>query len=299
MLKNLDYKVKKSEDCALININNWVQPSEIEVRKINGKASISCITQALDVNYCSDIYEPEPINPGDSIFITKVAAEIASMRSYDLGDGQKYYNIPLTQILGVFKKPEISFDSLEMVYNKILVEKIDVKQSSLYISNNNMIGKIVKIGSTGFTRDLKLRKLRVKLGDIVIIKDNIATEIRLNDKMYYALEENNVVGIIGYGFSLADVTFINESILMKPYINPNILNSSILITPDINYEDLDYSDIYNRNAFQIEYLDEDIEGLSKGDIVIVKRDFTNYVYFNQEKYFLLNGKEWIETKIIE
>ena len=186
-----------------------------------------------------------------------------------------------------------------MVYNKILVEKIDVKQSSLYISNNNMIGKIVKIGSTGFTRDLRLRKLRVKLGDTVIIKDNIATEIRLNDKVYYALEENNVVGIIGYGFSLADVTFINESILMKPYINPNILNSSILITPDINYEDLDYSDIYNRNAFQIEYLDEDIEGLSKGDIVIVKRDFTNYVYFNQEKYFLLNGKEWIETKIIE
>lgn len=299
MLKNLDYNVKKSEDCVLINVNNWIQPSEIEVQKINGKASISCITQALQINYHSDVYGSKPIKVGDRILITKVAAEIAPMRSYDLGDGQKYYNVPLTQILGVFKDSEISFDSLEMVYNKVLIEKIDIKQSDLYTIDNSMIGKIVKIGNTGFTKDLKPKNLRVKVGDVIIVKDNISTEIRLNNKVYYALEENNIVGIIGYGFSLADVTFINESILMKPYINSNILNSSILITPDINYEDLDYSDIYNRNAFKIEYLDEDIKELSKGDVVIVKRDFTNYVYFNQEKYFLLNGKEWVETKIIE
>ena len=91
--------------------------------------------------------------------------------------------------------------------------------------------------------------------------------------------------------------FINESILMKPYYFKKLLNSTILEAPDINYEDLDYSEVYNRDLFKIEYIDSNIKNLQKDDVVLAKRDFTNYVYLNQEKYFLLNGKDYIEAKL--
>lgn len=303
MLECLDYKVLKSEDSILINVNNWVYPSGLSIQKISGKASISYITKALDCHYVSDVfkeYTDSTINKGDYILLTRVASEVASMRSYDLGDGQKYFNVPIQQVLGTFKNNDISLDSLEMLYNKILIEKIDTNQTGLLLSgDNNMIGKILKVGTIGLDESYNPKPLRVKQGDVVIVKDNVSTEIRLGDKDYYAVEETHVVGVISYGFSIDDITFINDSILMVPYNNPKVLNSSLLITPDINYEDLDYSDIYNRDLFQVKYVDKELKDVEVGDVLLVKRDYTNYVYLNQEKYFLLNGQKWIETKIIK
>ena len=86
---------------------------------------------------------------------------------------------------------------------------------------------------------------------------------------------------------------------MKSYIATKLLNSNILISPDINYEDLDYSDIYNRDLFQIKFLDKKLNNFKKEDVILVRRDFTNYVYLNEEKYHLINGKDWIEAKIEE
>ena len=84
---------------------------------------------------------------------------------------------------------------------------------------------------------------------------------------------------------------------MQPFYFKKLLNSTILETPDINYENLDYSEIYNRDLFQIKYIDKNVENLQKDDIILVKRDFTNYVYLNQEKYFLINGKDYVEAKL--
>ena len=86
---------------------------------------------------------------------------------------------------------------------------------------------------------------------------------------------------------------------MKPHVNKHLLGSDILLAPDINYEDLDYSDVYNRDLFQIKFLDKSLKEFKKEDVVLVRRDFTTYVYINGEKYFLLNGKKWIEAKIEE
>ena len=86
---------------------------------------------------------------------------------------------------------------------------------------------------------------------------------------------------------------------MKSYVATKLLNSNILISPDINYEDLDYSDIYNRDLFQIKFLDKKLNNFKKEDVILVRRDFTNYVYLNEEKYHLINGKDWIEAKIEE
>ena len=184
---------------------------------------------------------------------------------------------------------------LEMIYDKVLVEKIDTKHSDIILpETNEMIGRVVKVGPNSFDKDLNEIPLQVKINDIILIKDNVSTPIRLNGKDYFAIEEKAIVGIIKEN---AEITFINESILMKPYHFKKLLNSTILEAPDINYEDLDYSEVYNRDLFKIEYIDGNVKNLQKDDIVLAKRDFTNYVYLNQEKYFLLNGKDYIEAKL--
>lgn len=283
----IDYKVSKTEDCSLINVNNWIPTSDIITQNIKGRISASFVTEVLEENFKEDY----GVSKGDYILITKVASEIAPMRSYDLNDGNKYFNLPISQIIGKFTDKKVSLSSLELIEGKVLIERISNRDSYLFLpETSDMLGRVVKVNS---------KIASIKNESIIILKDNIVTPIRLNGKEYYAADDSNIVGVLNYGFSVEEIEFINESILLKPYQGKHVLGSKILITPDINYEDLDYSDIYNRDLFQIKLLDKSLKKLAIGDIVLARRDFTNYVYLDNEKYFLLNGKKWIEAKIEE
>ena len=287
MLENFDYNVKKTEDCVLININNWVQVSDIIIQKINGKYSTSCITEALKIHEKN--YKNSPIKEGSYMLITSVAADVCRYTNFEI-NGEKFFNLPIMQVLGIFKNNLITFNNLEMVYDKILVEKIDTSSYAGIVlpETNEMIGRILKVGSS---------VTKLNINDIIFIKDNVSTPIRLDGKEYFATEERAAVGIFKKTTETENISFINNSILMTPYIPTKISSSSTLINPEINYEDLDYSNVYNRDLFQIKFLDKDLKKIKQGDVILVKRDFTNYVYLNQEKYFLLNGNEWIEAKI--
>lgn len=296
MLENFDYNVKKTEDCVLIYVNEWVQASDIIIQKINGKYATSCIAEALKVHEKN--YKSSPIKEGSYMFITSVAADICRYTNFEI-NGEKFFNLPIMQVLGVFKDNLINLDSLEMLYDKILVEKIDTSSYAGVIlpETNEMIGKVIKVGTNNFDKDFNKVPLQVKIDDVILIKDNVSTPIRLDGKDYYAIEEKAIVGIFKNDFGAENIKFINESILMTSYIPKKVSSSSILINPEVNYEDLDYSNVYNRDLFQIKFLDENLNNLKKDDIILVKRDYTNYVYLNQNKYHLLNGKSWIEAKI--
>lgn len=283
----IDYKVTRTENCALIDINNWVPTSSIISQSIKGKASASFVTEVIDENFKEDY----GVLKGDCILITKVASEIAPMRSYDLSDGKKYFNLPISQIIGTFENKDISLDSLKLTTGKVLIEKVNNNESYLFLPDvSDMLGKVIKVNSNIDS---------IKEDSIVFLKDNIVTPVRLDGKEYFAADDTNIVGVLNYGLSIQDIEFVNESILMKPHFNRHLLGSDILIAPDINYESLDYSDVYNRDLFQIKFLDKSIKELKRDDIILARRDYTTYVYLNNEKYFLLNGKKWIEAKIEE
>lgn len=283
----IDYKVTRTEDCALMDVNNWVPTSDIISQNIKGKVSASFVTEVVDENF----KENYGILKGDYMLITKVASEIAPMRSYDLNDGKKYFNLPVSQIIGKFENKEISLSALKLISGKVLIEKVGNRDSFLSLPDtSDMLGKVIKVNSEIDS---------IKEDSVVFLKDNIVTPIRLDGKEYYAADDTNIVGVLNYGLSVEDIDFINESVLMKPYINGHLMGSDILFAPDINYEDLDYSDVFNRDLFQIKFLDRRLKGLNKEDVVLAKRDFTSYAYINNEKYFLLNGKKWIEAKIEE
>ena len=283
----IDYKVSRTEDCALINVHNWVPTSDVISQNIKGKVSPSYVTEVLDENFKKDY----GIYKGDYILITQVASDIALMRSYKLLDREKYFNLPISQIIGRFRNKQVSWNTLELIEGRVLIEKIEKNESCIILpKKSDMLGKVVSVNS-------KIQS--IKRGSVVLLKDNIVTPIRLDGKEYYAADDTNIVGVLNHGSSLEDIEFINESALMVPYHGKHIFGSSVLVTPDINFEDLDYSDLHNRDLFQIKFLDRTMEGLKKEDIVLARRDYTNYVYLNNTKYFLLNGRKWIEAKIEE
>ena len=151
-----------------------------------------------------------------------------------------------------------------------------------------MLGKVVKVGENS----------KVKTDDVIAVRDNVSTPIKFENKDYFAIEDKFVVGVLNSSYSIDSMNLINEYIIMKPYISKNVLNSTVLETPEINYNDLDYSDIENRNLFKVCYADKSLN-VEKGDILLLNRDFTNYMYYNNEKFFVINGKKWISGKIIE
>lgn len=292
MLKNFDYEVPKSEDCILIDINNWLSPKDtlISIQKLNGRTSTTFVTEALKTNIKNSSWQ-NIVKEGDVVLLSRVASEIAPYRSFSLENERQYFNAPVSQVMGIFENKEVSLENLKMVNDKILIKKIeDTQDSAIALMNSNvMIGEVIKVGDT----------LRVQEGDIILVRDNVSTEIILNNEKFHALEERMVVGIFHDSFALENMEFLNESVLMKPYTSKKLLNSNLLITPDIDLTELDYSDIYNRDLFKIYFLDKNLSKLSKGNVVLVNRDYTNYVYFNQEKYFIINGYEYIESVIKE
>lgn len=281
----IDFNVPKNKECILIDTNKWLKDdsSLIQSQKISGKLTLTYITEVESSNLPF-------IKEGQTVLLSRVISEIAQYSKYIIED-KSYYNVPESQILGTFET--ITLEGLTLLNDKIIVKKVEnTIESELYLTNANvMIGEVLKTGS-------KVQKVKVQ--DKILIRDNISTEVKLNNESYYVLEERMVVGIFGPSFNIEDLKLINESILMKPYINSKVLNSSLLISPDINYEDLDYSDMYNRDLFKVEFLDESLKhSLKEGDIIILNRDFTNYVYYGMEKYFIVDGFKYITALVKE
>ena len=115
MLENFDYNVKKTEDCVLIYVNEWVQASDIIIQKINGKYSTSCIAEALKVHEKN--YKSSPIKEGSYMLITSVAADVCRYTNFEI-NGEKFFNLPIMQVLGIFKNNLVSFNSLEMLFDR-------------------------------------------------------------------------------------------------------------------------------------------------------------------------------------
>lgn len=284
-----DFNTSRLKGKVQISINNWVFPEDnlLEIRKITGNSYVTYITRALAVGD-----EVQGINQNDYMLLSKVACDIATTPTvaYDF-EGERYFNVPSEQILGVFNNNKVTLSELTLQNKNVLFKRVSKKQSSsLFIEETStMLGEVVKVTESS----------KLKVGDKIVVRDNVSTPIRFGELEFFITEEKFIVGVINKGESIEDITILNGYILMKPYIPSHVLNSSILETPVINYEDLDYSDIDNRNLFRVMYVDKTLKGTKKGDILLLSRDYTNYMYYENEKYFVINEEKWISGKILE
>lgn len=285
-----DYNTNRTKGKVQINTQNWLTPDDtlIKLYKMNGKTPISYMTEATFIGN-----GVEGIQKGDYLLLSKVSCEVAtSLTAYYTVDNKKYFDIPEEQILGVFKENKITFRNLELRDKNILFKKIYREQSSvIHLEDRDAtIGGIIKVGKSS----------QFQIGDTVIVENNTTTPVIIDGEECYAVEEKFVVGLIPEeDFSIENMNIKNNYVLMKPYISKNVLNSKILETAGINYNNLDYSDINNRDLFKVLYADKSLKDIKKGDLLLLNRNYTNYVYYDGEKYFSINDKKWISGKIIE
>ena len=299
----IDFKVPRTKDCVVIDTKKWLQNAScpITVHRMSGRDIPTYISKVVSVNVDKPYFKGL-INDGDTVLLTRVASEVAQYRTYGIeADDSRYYNTPIMQVIGIFEDNEISFSSLNLILDKVLVKKVDSsKLGKLELpESNTMIGEVVKVGWCKFDRKWNKQPLRVCVGDKVLIRDNVTTEIMLDGEKYYATEEAMVVGIFkDEQYDLDSMEIISESVIMEPYIPTKALNST-LYTPLLNFEDEDVTDIYNRDLFKILAVDKSLTNLKKGDIILLDRNITNYVYLYTDKYFILSGMDYINAKIIE
>ena len=296
----IDFKVPRSKDKVLIDTKKWIQNSSgLSIHRMSGRDLPTYIATVLSENIENERLKGT-IKEGDTVLLTRVVSDISMSSSFSVGlEGSNYYNVPIMQVLGVFEGNEVSFSTLHMIFDKVLIKKIETSGSLILPDDQTMIGEIVKTGTCKFSKDWDVLPLPVKVGDKVLLRDNICTEVFLNGEYYYAAEVSMIVGIFqDEEFTLEKADIISESIVMREYIPERALSSSLL-TPLMNFEDADLTDIYNRDLFKVVAVDKNLTKIKKDDILLLDRNVANYVYYRENKYFILNGTDYVEAKIEE
>lgn len=294
----IDFKVKRAEDCILIDTKAWITDGTgISLHKMSGRDVPTGINKVLDV-YPKTKELEGVVSKGDTVLLSKAASDISQYRKFGVKEGdERYFHCPVMQVLGTFKNREISFNTLKMCTDKILIKKIDTTIDELFLSEDNtMVGKVLKVGTCKFDKNWNKTPLSVKVGDIVLIRDNVTTKVNLKEGEYYATEDSMVVGAFTSSkFTLDNLTILNNYVILESHIQETLNN--LILTPILNYEEEDFTEIYNRDLFRVIKKDENVDKISKNDILLIDRNFTNYVYVGSKKYFVVSGMDFITSKI--
>jgi co-chaperonin GroES (HSP10) len=298
----IDFKVPRAKDCIIIDTKKWLQNNSqnLTIHRMSGRDIPTFIAQVVEENVEKECLKGA-VNKGDTVLLSRVVSEVAQCRPFEIDSGDKrFYNVPIMQVLGVFEEGRISLNTFTLLFDKILLKKVDSSRvGGLEIPNSNsMIGEVIKVGSCSFDKDWNCQELKVKVGDKVLVRDNATTQVYFENDLYYVTEESMVVGIFNTEvFELDNLQVINNSILTEPYIPKKVLSSDLL-TPLLNFENEDVTDIYNRDLFKIVAVDKSLTNLKENDIVLIDRSVTTYVYLGINKYYTLIGTDYLEAKII-
>ena len=296
----LDLKVPKFKDKVIINTKKWVQNHEgcgLGIYRMSGRDLPTYLIKAEEVYDFSDRFKGS-VHKGDLMLVTRMSSEVCMYNTFELEDEGAYNSIPIMQIIGTFEGNKIAFSNLNLLFDKILVQKKENGYKGFVLPNSNtFIGEVVKVGTNRFDKEGNSHDLRVSVGDTVLIRDNVTTEIYLDGQQFFATEEAMVVAIFNDSeCSLEEAEIISDSVLMVPYI-PEKVSGSVFVTPNLTYEDLDTTDIYNRDLFKVVAVDENLTKIQKDDILLLDRNITNYVYHGIDRYFIISGTDLIEAKI--
>lgn len=298
-LANIDYNVNGTENCVLINTREWLYPDNTLILKykMSGRTVITYLNKALKVNVDTAKF-PTHIGEGQSLLLSQIVSSISMDREHKI-EGNYYYNVPITQVMGYFVDNKITYDNLIMLYDKILVEKVNIHKDELIkrVDDNTMVGKVLKVGTNAFDKNWKPLPLRVSVGDTVLIRDNATTLITLNNKEYYAIEHGNIIGKFHDSLSMNSIEVINDYMIMHEYVDELKIDDSIISTRLDSYEGMDWSSYYNDSIFIVIHKDKNLTKVNIGDKVVVNRHLVNYAYFNNVRYNVISGLDYIEAKI--
>ena len=298
-IANVDYNVDGTENCVLINTRDWLYPDNTLVLKykMSGRTVITYLTKALKVNVDTAKF-PTHIEEGQTLLLSRIVSDISMHREHKI-ENNYYSNAPVTQVMGYFVDNKITYDNLVMLYDKILVERVDIHKDELIkrVDDNTMVGKVLKVGTNTFNKEWKPLPLQVSVGDTILIRDNATTLITIDNKEYYAIEHGNTIGKFSDSLRMNNIEVINDYIIMHEYVDELKIDDSIISTRLDSYEGMDWSSYYNDSIFIVIHKDKNLTKINIGDKVVVNKHLVNYAYFNNVRYNVISGLDYIEAKI--
>lgn len=294
-----DFKIKgsRSENCILIDVDNWVVNTSNMIVGVNSRGGIanSYITEVLATNIGDSNVHAEDVKAGDFVLLTSVATRMYCSRTFQLPidfDSTKYTEIPLAHIIGVFgSKNNLSLTSLKILNSYIILDRVSGvdKVNNLVVSTEGTksVYKVLRCPENN----------KVKEGDTVLVRDNSTTELMLNGKEYSFTTLDMVIGKFDGDIAIKNLTPLNNFIVMTDYQSGMAEGSNIILNPEYDVTtDVDqYSEVYKEDQFKV--LKSDCDNVFEEDVVRIIREATDYCTFRGIKYFVVSGSKFIEAKI--
>ena len=268
---------------VIINSEDWHSPEPLVLTNLKGKIIPTNITTAVGINP-APAYRPLPFKVGDLIALSGLATRITSYLPFKLPDDPTIYSSThLSQVIGYFVDNKVDYDNFIPIYDKVMFKPIEVKQSDfLYLSDDNLsVGVVVKTGDGGFNDDWDRVPMNFKVGDVVLVRDNVSTRVTLGQEDYYVVDDKFIMGKFESKdkLNIEDLKLCEGVHLFEEYEDDTIEGSTLYKVP--MGDDDDISQTYQNMLFKLVKSDEVPEG-----IYYINRIDTEYVKFKNKTYFV-------------
>ena len=268
---------------VIINSEDWHNPEPLVLTNLKGKIIPTNITTAVGINP-APAYRPLPFKVGDLIALSGLATRITSYLPFKLPDDPTIYSSThLSQVIGYFVDNKVDYDNFIPIYDKVIFKPIEVKQSDfLYLSDDNLsVGVVVKTGDGGFNDGWDRVPMNFKLGDVVLVRDNVSTRVTLGQEDYYVVDDKFIMGKFESEdkLNIEDLKLCEGVHLFEEYEDDTIEGSTLYKVP--MGDDDDISQTYQNMLFKLIKSNEIPEG-----IYYINRIDTEYVKFKNKTYFV-------------
>lgn len=278
---------------VIINSEDWHNPEPLVLTNLKGKIIPTNITTAVGINP-APAYRPLPFKVGDLIALSGLATRITSYLPFKLPDDPTIYSSThLSQVIGYFVDNKVEYDNFVPVYDKVMFKAIEVKQSEfLDISDDNLsVGVIVKTGDGGFDDNWNRVSMDFKVGEIILVRDNVSTRISFGSDDYYVVDDKFIMGRFESEdkLTIENLKVCNGVHLFEEYEDDTIEGSILYKVP--MGDDDDISQTYQNMLFKLVKSDEVPEG-----IYYINRIDTEYVKFKSKTYFVAKKDKIMATR---
>ena len=268
---------------VIINSEDWHSPEPLVLTNLKGKIIPTNITTTVGINP-APAYRPLPFKVGDLIALSGLATRITSYLPFKLPDDPTIYSSThLSQVIGYFVDNKVDYDNFIPIYDKVMFKPIEVKQSDfLYLSDDNLsVGVVVKTGDGGFNDDWDRVPMNFKVGDVVLVRDNVSTRVTLGQEDYYVVDDKFIMGKFESKdkLNIEDLKLCEGVHLFEEYEDDTIEGSMLYKVPMGDEDDI--SQTYQNMLFKLVKSDEVPEG-----IYYINRIDTEYVKFKNKTYFV-------------
>ena len=298
--KNFNYKVigSRSENCVLIDSQNWLVNDSNNVIGVNSRGGIAktYITEVLAENLTT--YSGE-ITAGDTILITAVAARLYGSRPFSIPidlDNTKYTDVPFTHAIGKFIDNKISLSSLHLLGDYVLLKRLrDIDTVEDFVLTTNTTESVYEVVKTSNNVSIDSNN--------ILLRDNVSTPIMLNGTQYYAASYKDIIAEFNDDsttFSLTDIKkVLNNYIFLEDYQTQFANEGDTIYKPnyDPDADDEFLSETYNESRFRV--LKSGNNEFDVDDILYVIRDSLEYCTLHGIKYFVTSNKCFIIAKFRE